>query len=172
MCTAILCVCIGWTCANRKQYFLYIHLLKVRSYLNTFTQNIYTHKLRHFANKLQYACSCPAGILTLIQRWNNVMPQRWNDVEFWLNMKVEWTLKFWRWFNVDIWRCFNVDLTSSDVVTTFKFSWYLVEMLQLFDLEHWFFFANCSESFCLKLFYEQHDTRTNIINQFIQERNS
>lgn len=115
---------------------------------------------------------CPAGISTLIQRWNNVMPQRWNDVEFWLNMKVEWTLKFWRWFNVDIWRCFNVDLTSSDVVTTFKFSWYLVEMLQLFDLEHWFFFANCSESFCLKLFYEQHDTRTNIINQFIQERNS
>lgn len=114
----------------------------------------------------------PAGISTLIQRWNNVMPQRWNDVEFWLNMKVEWTLKFWRWFNVDIWRCFNVDLTSSDVVTTFKFSWYLVEMLQLFDLEHWFFFANCSESFCLKLFYEQHDTRTNIINQFIQERNS
>lgn len=119
-----------------------------------------------------YGSSFPAGISTLIQRWNNVMPQRWNDVEFWLNMKVEWTLKFWRWFNVDIWRCFNVDLTSSDVVTTFKFSWYLVEMLQLFDLEHWFFFANCSESFCLKLFYEQHDTRTNIINQFIQERNS
>lgn len=145
---------------QKKLYDLHTHILDITQIIWSKSENLATGPFY------------PAGISTLIQRWNNVMPQRWNDVEFWLNMKVEWTLKFWRWFNVDIWRCFNVDLTSSDVVTTFKFSWYLVEMLQLFDLEHWFFFANCSESFCLKLFYEQHDTRTNIINQFIQERNS